>query len=391
MLSIGSHSLHCVIANLNPGAGNFTRRTNFSVAPTSRVVTVLYLTGSRSSLHHHVRGVLLNFACRNGPFAIGSLNMTNTVAMLLGSTVSPGLMRAARGAPTLMRNNPFTGVTRKYGSILTAGLTVACTSCIVARTNFNTSLKTRGFCSVGYHGTNLAPGLAILMTATHTLGVRNKIPRSRISRPGLRTLGTNVIGLSGRLHGLRSFKRAMIITFGHCGNSASRRVGCIHRRYTRLNINFRIGGTCILNNRNTTSLTHLITRAVRRGPSSTLRFTCRSASDMRRGVNGMTHGLCKTTAVALDTTTGGGLTVVTRLNCARFPVYVTGARCSFSASTGGCNTPRNFNFAMRSVIVGTNTRVLMMVTNSVVHVPNLPGRPTTLRVSVIGKRVRNLT
>lgn len=322
---------------------------------------------------------------------MGSLKITKTVAILLGSTLSPGLMRAARRATTFIRKKPFTGVTRNYGSVLTAGVTVAFDSCAVARTKFKTSLKTRGFCSVGYHGTNVAPGLAILIIATHTLGVRNNMSRSGVGRPGLRTLGRNITGVSGRLHGLECFNRAIIITFGHCKSSSRRRISCVHARYRGGNINFTIGGTFASNNRKTMRLTRLIIGAVRRRPSRPLRCTCSSRSDMRAGVSGITYGLCNTDVVACDTTTHGGLGRVMRLKCKGFPVYVTGARCSFSASPGVCNTMSGFRFRMRSVIVGTKTRVLMIVTKRVVHVPKLPGRPRTLRVSVIGNRVRKLS
>lgn len=390
MLSIGSHSLQGVMINLKPGAGNVARRSKFSVAPTSRVVTVLYLSGSISSLHHQVRGVLLKCACSGGPFAIGSLNITKTVAILLGSTVRPGLMRAARNATTFIRKNPFTGVTRKYGSVLTAGVTVAFNSCMVARTNFNTSLKTRGFCGVGYHGDKLRPHLAIVITATRKLGVRKKIDLSHVGRPGLRKLERNLHGLSGRIHGLRSFNRAIVITFGGFTDSASRRVRLLHRRYRRLKMNCTVGGTFSRNNRNTISLTGLIIRAVRGGPSRPLRFACGSRSDMQRGVRGITAGLCNTDIIACDALAHGGVGLVRRVKVNRCPMYVTGARCSFSTSPGMCKTMSGFRLRVGSVIVGGKTRVVMTVTNRVVHVPNLPGRPRTLRVSVISNGVRKL-
>lgn len=376
--------------NLKPGSGNVARRSNFSVAPTSRVVTVLYLSGSISSLHHHVRGVLLNFACSSGPFAIGSLKITKTVAMLLGSTVRPGLIRAARKATTFMRNNPFTGVTRKYGSVLTAGLTVSFNSCIVARTKFNTSLNTRGFCGVGYHGDKLRPHLAMVITATRKLGVRNNIDLSHVGRPGVRKLGRKLHGLSGRIHGLHSFNRAIVMTFGGFTASASRRVRLLHRRYRRLNMNFTVGGTFARKKRNTMSVTHLIMSAVRGGPSNSLHCACGRRSDVRRGVRGMTAGVCKTDIVACDDVTHGHVGLVRGVKVARCPIYVTGARCSFSTSPGVCNTIGGFRFRVGSVIVGGKTRVVITVTKRVLHVPKLPGRPRTLRVSVISKRVRNL-
>ncbi len=226
-----------MVSNLNNGMGNIPHRSNFSVAITDRVVTVLYLTGSVASLGRHLSGVVINCACSSGPIAYTSVGTRNTVATLLGSTVGPGLIRALRNAPTLMRNNPFTGVTRKYGSMATAGVTLGLSSCTVARTKFNTSLNTRGFLSVGYHVTNLAPSTIIIITAMHTLGVRNKLPGATLTSRSLVTLRGNVPGLLHRISGVGGIcGLPYIITMGHFPASASGRVGFVVRGYGRLNI-----------------------------------------------------------------------------------------------------------------------------------------------------------
>lgn len=240
-MSVGSHRLHGMMSNLNKGAGNVPHRSKCSVAITSRVVTILYLTDSVGSLGRELSGVVVKCACkgisRRGPMATNSLRTRNTVATLLGSTLGPGLMRALRRIPTVMRNKPFTGVTRKYGSMATAGVTVGLTSCTVARTNFNTSLNTRGFLSVGYHVTNLGPDTIMVMTAMHTLGCGNNITGTSLGGRGLRTLRGNVPGLLGRISGVGGMcGLPYIITVGTFPASAGTRLSFMRTGYGRLNI-----------------------------------------------------------------------------------------------------------------------------------------------------------
>lgn len=178
----------------------------------------------------------------NGLIATHRLNIRKTVTVLVGSTVGPGLIRAVRRAPTLIRNKPFTGVTRKYGSIITAGLTVGVKSVTIARTNFNTSLNTRGFVSVGYHFTNVGPSTIIVITAIHTLGVRNNISGGGLRRRGIRTLGGNFTGLTGRVRGVHLFSIPIIMNVGGFVDSASRRVTALHGLYRSCNIRITLGG-----------------------------------------------------------------------------------------------------------------------------------------------------
>lgn len=165
----------------------------------------------------------------------------------------------------------------------------------------------------------------------------------------------------------------------------------LHGRYRRVNYKFTIGDTFTRNNGNTVRLTRLMIGAVSRRPSTPLCFACSSSRPMRGGVRSITFGLCSTNDMALDSSTGSVVRRVGGLNTRGFPVYVTGARCDFSASTGTCNPARNFRLRIHSVAIGVNTRVVMIVTNPVVHVPNLPGDPRTRHVSIIGNRVANLS
>lgn len=201
---------------------------------------MLYLTSSVTSLGGQLNEVVITCAFSKGPIATSSLRTANSVTTLLGSTLGPGLVRALRRAPTVIRNKPFTGVTRNYGDIHTAGATLGLTSCIVARTNFNTSLNTRGFFSVGYHVTKLGPSTIMLITAVETLGCGNNIPGSRLSSRGLSTLGTKVMGLRGRVRGLRGFNIPMIIALGSFIASAGTRASFMRRFYGRENYRFTL-------------------------------------------------------------------------------------------------------------------------------------------------------
>lgn len=239
MLSVGSHTLHGVIVKLNKPVRNIPHRSNFSVAMTDRVVTVLYLSASLASLGGQVKGVIVNCAFSHMPIAIESLGIRNTLALLVGSTLRPGLIRALCRAPTFIRNKPFTGVTRNYGDMLTAGATLGLTSCIVARTNFKTSLNTRGFVSVGMPRLNGDPSTIIVITAIHSLGVRNNMLIGSLGdNRGIRTIQANFTGLRGRVRGVRRCNIPIIITLGRFAGSATTRVRTIIDLYTTRSISY---------------------------------------------------------------------------------------------------------------------------------------------------------
>lgn len=139
-----------------------------------------------------------------------------------------------------MRNNPFTGVTRNYGDMHTAGVTLGLDSVAIARTKFNTSLNTRGFFSVGYHVTNLGPSTMILITAMHTLGCGNNITGTSLTRRGLSTLTGNVMGLRGRVRGVRGCNMPMVIALGSFMASASTRGTFVRGFYHRHKYRFTL-------------------------------------------------------------------------------------------------------------------------------------------------------
>lgn len=225
-----------VIVNLKKPMRNIPERSKFSVAITSRVVTILYLTSSLRGLGRELKGVIVTCGCSGRPMAMTSLKIRKTLALLLGRTIGPGLIRAVRRAPTLIRNNPFTGVTRKYGDIVTATTTSGLTSCMIARTNFNTSLNTRGFLGVGTEARNVSPRTIIVMTAVHTLGVRNNLSGTRLNGRSARTLAGNFTGLGGRVRAVRDFNLPCMITVGQFVSSDRGRVRILARLYDRTNV-----------------------------------------------------------------------------------------------------------------------------------------------------------
>lgn len=379
-LSVGSHTLHGVVYNLNKGVGKIPERSRFVVAITSRVVTVLYLTDSIFSLGGHLNGVLITCGCGNRPICYHSVGTGNSVAILLGRTVGPGLVRALRGGPTVVRNNPFTGVTRNYGSIHTAGTTLGLNSCTVARTNFNSSLNTRGFVSVGYHLTKLIPDYVILISAIHSVGCGNNITGRSLTGRGVRTLGGNSIGLNTRVRGLGGFNIPIIITVGRFCTSASTRVSCVGRFYTRTNARITIAGYFTRNNGNSIRLTRgIITTYRGRGGFGPL---CPVSVPICSGVRAVTHRVCNTSNISCATTTGGDVSSFIGLNTSGVPIYVTGARCDLSSGPGLLNEPQNFEVAVASTSLSGNTNFLIYHANTMVAVPNLSGGPTTFNVSV---------
>lgn len=380
-LSVGSETLEGIIVNLKNGMGNMPHRSNFVVAITDRVVTVLYLSSKVGSLGSHLNSVLATCACSNAPMCTESLGTINSVTTLLGSTVGPGLMRALRGAPTLVRNKPFTGVTRNYGSMATAHLTLGLNSCYVARTNFKTSLNTRGFLSVGYHYTNLGPSYIMVMTAVHTLGCGNNMPGARLSGRGAITLGGNVMGLRARVRGVEGCNLPIIITVGHFTASARTRVRAVRTFYGRGSIPISLARMFTHNKRNKGRLTRGIIGAVRAGRT---RFgpVCSRGLSVGRGLGILTGRVCHTKSIMFASGTRGTVSRVRGLNGSGLPVYITGARCSLSSSPRGLNDPGNFALAMHSIHLSTNTKFVITLANSVVAVPKLPGRPTTCGVSI---------
>ena len=391
VLDVNDRGLRYIVTGLGGKTNGITRESSFDITPASEIMAILCLATDEADLRRRIENILLGFTVDNKPFTVKDLGVAGAIAVLLKDAIAPNLVQTTEHTPAFVHGGPFANIAHGCNSILATKLAMTFGDYAVTEAGFGADLGAEKFYNIKCHKAGIQPRLTVIVATAQGLKMHGGVELDKIKEPNLEGLKEGVKNLDRHIENLHTFGQTVVVAFNRYANDTDEELDFVRRHCEEMGVGFAVNNAFMEGGEGAVELARLVVDTIEKNPSRPLTFTYDEKDSVTGKVEKVACGLYGARQVLFSPAAQKKLRMIEELGYTHFPICIAKTQYSFSMDPKQYGVAKDFNFAVRDIVINAGAEMLVIVAGEMMRMPGLPKEPQALHIDIVNGEIEGLS
>ena len=391
VLDVNDRGLRYIVTGLGGKTNGITRESSFDITPASEIMAILCLATDEADLRRRIENILLGFTVDNKPFTVKDLGVAGAIAVLLKDAIAPNLVQTTEHTPAFVHGGPFANIAHGCNSILATKLAMTFGDYAVTEAGFGADLGAEQFYNIKCHKAGIQPRLTVIVATAQGLKMHGGVELDKIKEPNLEGLKEGVKNLDRHIENLHTFGQTVVVAFNRYANDTDEELDFVRRHCEEMGVGFAVNNAFMEGGEGAVELARLVVDTIEKNPSRPLTFTYDEKDSVTEKVEKVACGLYGARQVLFSPAAQKKLRMIEELGYTHFPICIAKTQYSFSMDPKQYGVAKDFNFAVRDIVINAGAEMLVIVAGEMMRMPGLPKEPQALHIDIVNGEIEGLS
>lgn len=392
VLDVNDRGLRYIVTGLGGKTNGIVRESGFDITPASEIMAILCLATDEDDLRRRIENILLGFTIDNKPFTVKDLGVAGAITVLLKDAISPNLVQTTENTAAFVHGGPFANIAHGCNSILATKLAMTFGDYVITEAGFGADLGAEKFYDIKCRKAGLNPKLTIIVATAQGLKMHGGVSLDQIKQPNIEGLQKGLANIDKHISNLQSFGQTVIVAFNRYANDTDEEIELVRRHCEdQLGVGFAVNNAFVEGGAGAVELANLVVDTIENKPSQPLHFAYEDGDSVEEKVSKVACNLYGAERVTYSTLAKKKLEMIRNLGYERFPVCIAKTQYSFSTDAKKYGVAKNFDMAVRDIVINAGAEMLVIVAGDIMRMPGLPKEPQALHIDIVNGEIEGLS
>lgn len=386
-IDMNDRALRETVIGIGGSANGVTREDGFMLTAASEIMAVLALAADLEDLKDRVGNIIVGYTSDDEPVTVDDIEATGAVATLLRDAIKPNVVQTTAGTPALIHAGPFANIAHGTNSLIAdqAGLGMA--DWVVTEAGFGSDLGAEKFMHVVSRIGDIAPDVAVVVASCRALKYHGKdmwpADTDALEETDVEAVRAGFENLDHHIANLRQFGVPVVVAVNKFPFDAEAELAAVYDRYADTD-DVRVAVSEVFAEGATggTELVEAVTEAATEAQPIEYQYSLSAPiADKIEAVATTVYGAegVNFADSALDD--------IDRMEALGFddvPVVISKTFHSLSGDPSKKGVPDDWTLNVSTVYPAAGAGFLVVLTDDVLVLPGLPGRPAAADMDIDG-------
>ena len=391
VLDVNDRGLRYIVTGLGAKTNGITRESGFDITPASEIMAILCLAKDEDDLRRRIENILLGFTIDNKPFTVKDLGVAGAITVLLRDAISPNFVQTTEHTGAFVHGGPFANIAHGCNSVIATKMAMTYADYVVTEAGFGADLGAEKFYNIKCRKAGLQPKMTIIVATAQGLKMHGGVALDQIKEPNMDGLREGLKNLDKHIENLKSFGQTVVVGFNRFANDTDEELDFVRQHCAEMGVGFAINNAFMEGGDGAVELANLVVDTIESKPSEELRFTYDENDSVETKVEKIACNLYGAKQVTFALAARKKLQMIKDLGYTHFPVCIAKTQFSFSADAKQYGVAKDFNFAVRDIVINAGAEMLVIVAGDIMRMPGLPKEPQALHIDIVNGEIEGLS
>ena len=352
---------------------------------TALLTTLLFIKINLDDLWH-------DFYPEQKPVTAADLHAQGAMAALLKDALKPNIVQTLEGTAAFIHGGPFANIAHGCNSILATKLAMTFGDYVITEAGFGADLGAEKFYDIKCRKAGLNPKLTIIVATAQGLKMHGGVSLDQIKQPNIEGLQKGLANIDKHISNLQSFGQTVVVAFNRYANDTDEEIELVRRHCEdQLGVGFAVNNAFVEGGAGAVELANLVVDTIENKPSQPLHFAYEDCDSVEEKVSKVACNLYGAERVTYSTLAKKKLEMIRNLGYERFPVCIAKTQYSFSTDAKKYGVAKNFDMAVRDIVINAGAEMLVIVAGDIMRMPGLPKEPQALHIDIVNGEIEGLS
>lgn len=379
-LDINDRALRQVVIGLGGPVQGMPRQDGFDITVASELMAILCLATDITDLKNRISKIVIGYNYDREPVAVGDLEVTGAIAMLLKDALKPNMVQTLEHTPALVHGGPFANIAHGCNSILATQTALKLGDIAITEAGFGADLGAEKFLDIKVPQLGKTPDTIVIVATIRALKYNGGVALADLTTENLDALKAGFSNLAKHIANMQRYGVPVVVSVNEFTSDTAAEVQLLQDLCQAMKVTAVPTSVWANGGQGGIELAKAVLAALQQPKAFKPLYD--PQADIKSKLTTVVTEIYGGRDVVFEGKAINQLKQIEKNGWAHLPVCIAKTQYSLSDDPKALGAPSDFTIHVRELIPKLGAGFIVAMTGAVLTMPGLPKKPAALNMDV---------